>query len=122
MVGVIGVVDDDEPVRAALSTLMRSAGYKCAVFPCAEEFLASGPRETDCLVLDVRMPGLSGFELHLKLREMNLNVPVIFVTGQADDELRARALRQGAVALLAKPFDDHVLLGALRSAINGAPE
>ena len=122
VVGVIGVVDDDEPVRAALSSLMRSAGYKCAVFPSAEEFLASGPRETDCLVLDIRMPGLSGFDLHLKLREMNLKVPVIFVTGQADDELRARALGQGAVALLAKPFNDDVLLGAIQSAIDRASE
>ena len=73
VVGVIGVVDDDEPVRAALSSLMRSAGYKCTVFPSAEEFLASGPRETDCLVLDIRMSGLSGFELHLKLLDMNLS-------------------------------------------------
>jgi len=68
------------------------------------------------------MPGLSGLDLHLKLREMNLKVPVIFATGQADDELRARAVGQGAVALLAKPFNDDVLLGAIQSAIDGASE
>jgi FixJ family two-component response regulator len=119
-VALIGVVDDDESVRDALSSLVRSAGYQCAVFPCAEHFLDSGPPETDCLLLDIRMPGLSGFELHRRLHEMNLHVPVIFVTGHADDELRARAIHQGAAALLSKPFNDDVLLGTIRSAMNGA--
>ena len=88
---LVSVVDDDESVRESLPDLLTEFGFTARCFSSAEEFLASGPRETDCLVLDIRMPGLSGFELHLKLREMNLNVPVIFVTGQADDESRASA-------------------------------
>ena len=120
IVTLIGVVDDDESVRDALSSLVRSAGYQCAVFPSAEEFLASGPQETDCLVLDIRMPGLSGFELHRRLRDLNRLVPVIFITANADDEMRERALTQGAAALFAKPFNDDALLGAIHSAIRGA--
>jgi FixJ family two-component response regulator len=120
VVALIGVVDDDESVRDALSSLVRSAGYQCAVFASAEDFLDSGPPETDCLVLDVRMPGLDGFELHRRLHEMNFLVPVIFVTGHADTELRADALSQGATALLAKPFNDDALLGAIQSAMRTA--
>src|ERR1700733_16034967 len=79
---LIGVIDDDESVRDALGSLLRSAGYKCEVFPSAEAFLESGRlTATDCVVLDVQMPGLSGLELHLRLREMRCSVPVIFVTG-----------------------------------------
>jgi FixJ family two-component response regulator len=114
---LIGVVDDDESIREALSSLVRSAGYHCAAFPSAEDFLASGPQKTDCLVLDIRMPGLSGLELHRRLNEMNLLVPVIFVTSHADDEMRSRAISQGAAALLAKPFSDDVLLGAIQSVV-----
>jgi FixJ family two-component response regulator len=122
VVALIGVVDDDESVRDALSSLVRSAGYLCAVFPSAEVFLDSGPPEADCLVLDIRMPGLSGFELHRRLHEMNRRMPVIFVTGQADDDLRARALDQGATALLAKPFNDDALLEAIESAMQPATD
>jgi FixJ family two-component response regulator len=122
IVTLIGVVDDDESVRDALSSLVRSAGYQCAVFSSAEDFLASGPPETDCLVLDIRMPGLSGFELHRRMRELNLQVPVIFITGQADDEMRLRALGQGAAALLGKPFNDEVLLGTIHSAMQNGSE
>jgi FixJ family two-component response regulator len=120
VVALIGVVDDDESVRDALSSLLRSAGYQCKLFPSSEDFLESGPRATDCLLLDVRMPGLSGLELHAKLREMNVKVPVIFVTGHADDEVRTRALREGAAAFFAKPFNDDALLGAIQSAMQSA--
>jgi FixJ family two-component response regulator len=117
-VSIIGVVDDDESVRDALGSLLRSAGYKCEVFPSAEAFLESGRlTATDCVVLDVQMPGLSGLELHLRLREMRCSVPVIFVTGHNDEELRARALKQGATALLGKPFSDEALFGAIQSAL-----
>lgn len=122
IIALIGVVDDDESVRDALSSLMRSAGYKCKVFPSAEAFLASGPPKTDCLVLDVRMPGLSGLDLYARLREMNVTVPVIFVTGHADEDVRARALQQGAAAFFAKPFNDDVLLGTIRSVTNGGAD
>src|SRR5882757_3387978 len=113
-VSLIGVVDDDEAIRDSLSMLLESAGYRCAVFPSAEAFLASGSvDQTDCMVLDVRMPGMSGPELQSKIRESNGAVPVIFVTGQADEELRTRALKDGAVAFLNKPFSDEDLLDAI---------
>ena len=117
IVSLIGVVDDDQSVRDALSSLIRSAGFHCVLFSSAEEFLDSGPRETDCLLLDIRMPGQSGLEVQERLHELNLAVPVIFVTGHADDGLRARALRQGAVAFFAKPFDDDALLRTVQAAI-----
>jgi len=117
-VSLIGVVDDDESVRDALSSLIRSAGYRCIVFPSAEAFLDSPDMfNTDCTVLDNRMPGLSGLELQLRLREMNYPVPIIFVTAHADDFVRVQALQQGAVSFLSKPCSEEALLGAIRSAI-----
>lgn len=117
-VSLIGVVDDDESVRDALSSLIRSAGYRCIVFPSAEAFLDSPDMyNTDCTVLDNRMPGLSGLELQLRLREMNYPVPIIFVTAHADDLVRTQALQQGAVAFLGKPCSEDALLGAIRTAI-----
>jgi len=118
-VSLIGVVDDDEAVRDALSSLLRSAGYKCSVFPSAETFLASGSLDqTDCMVLDVRMPGMSGPELQSRIRENHCAVPVIFVTGHADEELRSRAIRDGAIAFLNKPFSDDDLLDAIHSVLD----
>src|ERR1700733_751238 len=88
-VSLIGVVDDDESVRDALSSLIRSAGYRCIVFPSAEAFLDSRDMySTDCTVLDHRRPVLSALELQLRLREMNYPVPIIFVTAHADDFVR----------------------------------
>ena len=117
LISLIGVIDDDEFMRDALSRLLRSAGYKCAAFSSSQEFLDSGPAETDCLLLDIQMPGLSGLELQAKLREMDRGVPVIFVTAKVDNEARARALRQGAAAFFTKPFNDDALLGAIESAM-----
>jgi FixJ family two-component response regulator len=117
LISLIGVVDDDEFVRDALSRLLRSAGYKCAVFSSSQEFLDSGPPETDCLLLDIQMPGLNGFELQARLREMDRAIPVIFVSARKDNEARARALQQGAAAFFTKPFNDDALLGAIQSAV-----
>ena len=120
VVSLVGVVDDDESVREAISSLLRSAGYMCSVFPSAKAFLESDTLEaTDCMVLDVRMPEVTGPQLQAKLRAMNSAVPVIFVTAHADDEVRARALRDGAIAFLNKPFSEDALLDAIRSALNG---
>ena len=120
VVSLVGVVDDDESVREAISSLLRSAGYRCSVFPSAKAFLESDTLEaTDCMVLDVRMPEVTGPELQTKLRAMNSAIPVIFVTAHADDEVRARALREGATAFLNKPFSEDALLDAIRSALNG---
>jgi FixJ family two-component response regulator len=116
---VVGVVDDDESVRDALSSLIRSAGYQCELFSSAEAFLVSNRLgQTDCMLLDIQMPGLSGIELYSRLREMSCFVPVIFVTAHTDDALRAKALRDGATAFLEKPFNDDALLAAIGSALN----
>ena len=117
LISLIGVIDDDEFMRDALSRLLRSAGYKCAAFSSSQEFLDSGPAETDCLLLDIQMPGLNGLDLQAKLREMDRGIPVIFVTAKADNEARARALRQDAAAFFTKPFNDDALLGAIESAM-----
>ena len=115
---MIGVVDDDESVRDTLSSLIRSAGYHCAVFRSAEAFLESGRlTETHCMVLDVRMPGMSGPDLQVRLREMNRALPVIFVTGCPDDKVRARVLRNRTTAYLDKPFSDDDLLGTVDAAL-----
>jgi len=120
----VGIVDDDESVRDAISSLLRSAGYKTAGFASAEAFLqARSCAEPDCLVLDVRMPGLSGLELQRELHDLKSPIPVIFITAHNDDQVRATALQQGAAAFLGKPFNDDALLGAIDSAIedDGTP-
>ena len=117
-IALVGIVDDDQSVRDSLSSLLRSAGYKTMAFESAEAFLnADGHSQPDCLLLDVRMPGLSGLELQSQLHGMKCMTPVIFVTAHTDDQVRARALQQGAAAFLGKPFDDEVLLSAIHSAI-----
>jgi FixJ family two-component response regulator len=118
-IAVVGVVDDDESVRESISSLLRSAGYRSVLFPSAEAFLASNRvDDPDCLVLDVRMPGLSGLELQQRLCELRRSKPIVFVTGHADHEVQARALKQGAAAFLYKPFSDEDLLGAIHSVLN----
>jgi FixJ family two-component response regulator len=113
----IGVVDDDPSVRDSIGSLLRSAGYRAAVFESAEAFLHSnGVGQAACLILDMVMPGLSGLELQQRLSEMRCLIPVIFVTAQIDDEIRARALSQGAVAFFGKPFHDEALLTAIQTA------
>jgi two-component system response regulator FixJ len=118
MVALIGIVDDDESVRDSISSLLRSAGFKTASFESAEAFLDSDHKsEPDCLVLDVRMPGLSGLELQSQLQDRNSLIPIIFVTAHTEDEVRAKAMQQGATAFLDKPFSDEVLLGAINLAV-----
>jgi FixJ family two-component response regulator len=113
----IGIVDDDQSIRDSISSLLRSAGYRTAVFESAEAFLGSnGTPQADCLILDMRMPGLSGLDLLQRLCEMKSSIPVIFVTAHADNDVRARVLNQGAVACLGKPFQDEALLNAIHTA------
>jgi FixJ family two-component response regulator len=117
---VIGIVDDDESVRDSISSLMRSAGYRTAVFASADEFLTSkyvGDGRGMIVLLDIRMPGLSGFELQRRLAVLKCSIPVIFVTAQEDDADRERALDNGAFAFFVKPFSDTAVLGAIRSAL-----
>jgi FixJ family two-component response regulator len=118
---IIGIVDDDQSVRDSISSLLRSAGFKTAPFASAEEFLNSDRQsDPDCLLLDVRMPGLSGLELQSELRGKKFQTPIIFITAVTDDQVRAKALEQGASAVLGKPFNEEVLLCAIQAAIEAA--
>jgi len=117
-IALIGIVDDDKSVRDSISSLLRSAGLKTMVFESAEAFLdAHRAVEPDCLVLDVRMPGLSGLELQSHLHGMGSKTPIIFVSAHNDGQVQTTALNQGAAAFLGKPFSDEVLLAAIHSAI-----
>jgi FixJ family two-component response regulator len=119
MQALVSVVDDDDSVREALESLIRSAGLLVQVFASAEQFLESRVvSKTTCLVLDVRMPGMSGIELLSGLLSKGYQVPVIFMTAHAtDEECRAEALSLGAVAYLIKPFHKNELLDAIFKAI-----
>jgi len=121
---LISVVDDDESVRESLQALVRSVGFGVMVFASAEEFLTSGRlADTDCLILDVRMPGMNGLELQRHLAANNFAIPIIFITAHGDDESRKRALANGAADYLFKPFSEEALLNAIDAALksNGKP-
>ena len=119
----ISVVDDDIWVRESLDSLIRSVGQEVTVFASAEEFLESAdPRNADCLILDVRLPGMSGIELHHHLVARNCKLPVIFITAHAsDDRARAEAASDWTVAYLIKPFSEDELLGAVDAALKWNP-
>jgi len=115
---LISVVDDDESVRESLPDLLREFGFAVRAFPSAEEFLASGcDDQTQCLILDVAMPGMSGLDLQRELKRRQKNVPIIFITAQRNETLRPQVLQQGAVECLFKPFSDSALLQALHLAL-----
>jgi len=115
---LVAVVDDDELMRGALQGLLKEAGYPARVFASAEEFLASGAQHRfSCLIVDVRMPGMSGIDLQSRLNAEQIHVPIIFITAHGDERLRIQALRAGAADFLAKPFDDEVLLRSVRAAL-----
>ncbi len=112
------LIDDDESVRKSLSRLLRIAGYQAEVYSSADEFLETcRMAEHGCIVLDLRMPGLSGEGLQDRLRTMKGALPVIIITGHGDKEMRASMMTKGAVAFLAKPFDDQELLDAIDAAL-----
>ena len=116
---LISIVDDDESVREAIKGLMRSMGYRAEVFASAEDFLSSGHlNETACLILDVRMAGMSGLELQSQLTASNCRVPIIFISAHSHRRARARALEAGAVAFLTKPFSDDALINAINSSLS----
>lgn len=115
---LIAVVDDDLSVREALENLISSVGFEVKLFASAEAFLDSdGPAKTDCAVLDVRLPGMSGLELQRKLAANRQRIPVIIIMAQGDDKARAEAVTGGAIAFLKKPFKEEVLLTAIDSAL-----
>ncbi|MGB0037356.1 MAG: response regulator [Terriglobales bacterium] len=117
---LLSVVDDDESVRESLPDLLREFGFAARVFSSAEEFLSSDCfGETSCLILDIAMPGMSGPELYQELKRRGERIPVIFVTGQTDETIRARVLKDGAAGFLPKPFSDAALLAAIETALQG---
>lgn len=115
---MIAIVDDDEAMRDALSELLQVMGFESRSFDCAAAFLADfGPGRFDCLITDVRMPGIDGIELQRRLRAAGCTMPVLMITAVPDPAARARALGGGARAYLTKPVDDGALLGHLRAAL-----
>lgn len=118
---LISIVDDDESVREATKGLMKSFGFTAEVFPSAEDFLASRHlRCTSCLIADVNMPGMTGLELHRRLKASGETIPTILITAYPDDSVRARALTDGIIGYLSKPFDEDDLLVCINSALTRA--
>lgn len=114
----VHVVDDDDAVRRAMCMLFRSDGLRTADYPGPEEFLAAvEPRMTGCIVLDIRMPGMDGLDLQQRLQEREIAMPVIFLTGHADVAKAVRAMKQGALDFIEKPFDDEHLLRRVQYAL-----
>jgi FixJ family two-component response regulator len=118
---LIAVVDDDEAIREAVQSLLRSVGLRAEVFASAEDFWHAGHlQDTACLIVDVRMPRMSGLEFQRQLAAANCPIPIIFITAHGDEEARGRALRAGAVDFLDKPFSDEVLLRAVHAALQSS--
>ena len=116
---LISIVDDDDSLRDSLNNLIRSVGFRAQGFASAEEFLNSTQlHDTECLILDVRMPGMSGLDLQRHLVAANSQIPIVFITSHADDDARERALQAGAVAFLYKPCREEMLLKAIDSALH----
>jgi FixJ family two-component response regulator len=117
LLSVVSIVDDDESVRESLPDLLKEFGLASQTFSSAEEFLASnGIARTQCLILDVAMPGMCGPELQEELNRRKIKIPIIFITGNRDEALRSRLIERGAIACLIKPFSDAAMLEALNSA------
>lgn len=115
----VAIVDDDECVRIALVGLMKAAGLPVRSFASAEEFLNSGQQhQTACLIADIRMPGMSGWELQAQLCAERRKIPIIFITAHGDEDVERHALTAGAVGFLRKPFDDEILLECVRTALS----
>jgi FixJ family two-component response regulator len=116
---LIAIIDDDEAMQDSLRDLLEAAGLAAHSFGSAEEFLKSDSHpKAACLIVDIRMPKMSGLELQAKLKEEEYDVPIIFITAHGDARMRIQAMRRGAVEFLAKPFDHQLLLKRVRSALN----
>lgn len=120
----VSIVDDDESVREAINSLLRSVGLHAVVFASAEEFLNSGyQHNAECLILDVRMPGMSGLQLQEQLTCAKCDIPIIFITAHVSDtQARTRALEAGAVDFLIKPFSEEALLNDIYTALRSKQE
>jgi FixJ family two-component response regulator len=116
---LIAIIDDDESMQDSLQDLLEAAGLEARCFGSAEEFLESGlAGQAACLIVDIRMPKMSGLQLQARLKEEECNIPIIFITAHGDARMRIRAMREGAVEFLAKPFDHHLLLKRVRAALD----
>jgi FixJ family two-component response regulator len=116
---LIAVIDDDEAMQDSLRDLMEAAGLVARCFGSAEEFLQSGlHRQVGCLITDILMPKMSGLQLQTRLKEEECDIPIIFITAHGDARMRIRAMREGAVEFLAKPFDHQLLLKSVRAALD----
>jgi FixJ family two-component response regulator len=112
------IVDDDEDVRDALAMLMRAAGLRPATYASARDFLQRfNPREAGCLVLDIRMPGMSGIELQAELHKRRIRLPIVFLTGHGDVPLAVKAMKAGATDFIQKPLDERRLVMAVMNAL-----
>jgi FixJ family two-component response regulator len=115
---LVSVVDDDESVRESLPDLLKELGFAVQAFSSAEEFLASEYLEkTQCLILDIAMPGMTGTELQLELIRRGQKIPIVFITAQIDEAVRRSVVKRGAVDCLFKPFTEAALLKALNAAL-----
>lgn len=113
------VIDDDDAVRQSLEFLLKTADIKVRSFESAKEFLGTLPKiKSGCIVTDVRMPEITGIDLLRRVKELNLDIPVIVITGHGDIALAVEAMKFGAVDFLEKPFDDEMILGSVRSALS----
>ena len=118
---LVSVVDDDESVRESLPDLLREFGFRVETFASAEEFLASESlAQTRCLLLDIAMPGMSGPALQVELARQRRSIPIVFITANADENLRPQLLESGAVDCLFKPFTESALLAAVTLALRAA--
>ncbi len=123
---LVAIVDDDDSMRSALVGLLKAVGVPTRTFASAEEFLKSGlQHQAGCLIADVRLLGMSGLELQMKLSDEHCGIPIIFITAHGDTQMRMQALSAGAVEFLSKPFVDKALLDSIRVAMErcaGGPE
>jgi FixJ family two-component response regulator len=117
-IAIIAIVEDDDPLRDALESILRAAGFLVDKFSSAESFLESADRqETSCLILDIRLPGMNGIELQQRLRDASFAVPIIFVTAHGDASIRDTVMRAGAAGFLTKPVRSETLLASIRAAM-----
>src|SRR5215472_3029236 len=120
---IVHVIDDDEAVRQSIEFLLRTAGVTARTYDSASTFLNALPTiDPGCIITDVRMPGISGIDLLRRLGEMRIKMPVIVITGHGDVPLAVEAMKIGAVDFLEKPFEDELLLGSVRAALNRSQE
>jgi FixJ family two-component response regulator len=118
---VIAIVDDEQPVRDATKSLVRSLGYHACTFASAADFLESEQvHDTSCLITDVQMPGLSGIDLQDRLIARGHCIPIIFMTGYPNNSVRARAMKAGAVCFLNKPFSEDHFIGCIEKALKAS--